>query len=58
MVVIQPIFTTDGKTNCCHFYISRAEPVANFNRSFVASLIVVEFEIIVSLKIFPSSYGE
>ena len=57
MVVIPPILTTDGKTGCCHLYISRAELAANFNRSYVASLIV-EFEIIELLKIFPSSYSE
>ena len=57
MVIIPPIFTSDGKIDFCHLYISRAELVANFNRSLVASL-NVEFEIIVLLKIFPRGYGE
>ena len=57
MVVIPPIFLTDGKTECCHFYISRAEHATNFNRSFLASLID-EFEIIVLLKIFRRGYGK
>ena len=37
-----------------YLYISRAKLVANFNRSFLASLLIVEFEIIVLLKLFPT----
>ena len=54
MVVIPPIFTSDGMSKGFHLYISRAGLAADFNRRFVASLIV-EFEIIIIKKIFPSS---
>jgi len=44
MFVILPIFTSDGKTECSHLYISLAELAANSNLYILVSL-VIEFEI-------------
>ena len=53
MANISPIFTSEGKTKWSLPNISKAELNANFNRSFVAPLIVA-FQITVLLKILPS----
>ena len=44
MVVIPPIFTSNGKTGCSHLYISLAKLATNSNLYIVVSL-VVECEI-------------
>ena len=44
MVVIPPIFTSDGKMECSHLYIKVIELAANSNVYIVASL-VIQFEI-------------
>ena len=44
MVIIPPIFTSEGKTKWFHLYISLAELAANSNLYIVVSF-VVQFEI-------------
>ena len=44
MYVILPIFTSDGKAECSHLYISLAELAANSSLYIVVSL-VTEFDI-------------
>ena len=46
MDAIPPIFTSNGKTELCHLYISSAKLVATTRRNIVASL-VIEFQVIV-----------
>ena len=40
MVVIPPIFTSDGETECSHLYVSLAGLIANSTLCIVVSLVI------------------
>ena len=42
MVIIPPIFTSEGKTKCSHLYISLAELAANSKLYIVVYLVMIK----------------